>query len=110
MIPRHDDGAAHAIHVERQADKAQVRAVGDIDLSAQTQLAAALRDALREPTPSFLVMDLRDVTYIDSTGVHAAIVVPRRTAETDGVAVSILASAVVRRICRQLGIEDFLDG
>jgi anti-anti-sigma factor len=45
-----------------------VRAAGEIDLSAAERLEGALRDV--ERGSQVIVLDLRDVTFIDSTGLR----------------------------------------
>ena len=48
-----------------------MRAAGELDLAAAPQLTQVLRDAVIRAR--LLVLDLRELTFIDSSGVHAIV-------------------------------------
>lgn len=53
----------------QDAGAAWVRAVGELDLAAVAQLTEALHDA--QHRARLVVLDLRELTFLDSAGVHA---------------------------------------
>jgi len=71
-------------HVETDpADGAPViRLHGELDLATAPRLVEALRSAL-QPKPASLVVDLRELTFIDSTGIGVLMSAYRR-AEAEG--------------------------
>ncbi|GAA2618446.1 STAS domain-containing protein [Paractinoplanes durhamensis] len=52
---------------------ATVTVHGEIDFANCDELAACARDAVEEWTPSLVRVDLRDATFVDSTGLGALI-------------------------------------
>ena len=48
-----------------------ITATGEIDASTQPLLAGALREALHDAPTADVVLDLSDVAFIDSSGLHA---------------------------------------
>ena len=55
------------IKTRREGDSVTVAVVGEIDLSTANALAAAIRDA-EETGIGRIVVDLSDLTFLDSTG------------------------------------------
>ena len=66
------------ILAETATDTTTLRVAGELDLFTAPELNAALRDARGD-----VVLDLRDVTFVDSTGL-AVLVAHRRTCRTRG--------------------------
>jgi anti-anti-sigma factor len=56
---------------------ATLRLVGELDMETAPEVDAAARDALRRG-PGLLSIDLRDVRFIDSTGLRTLITIQRR--------------------------------
>jgi anti-sigma B factor antagonist len=46
---------------------------GEIDLAGAPILADALAEVLRPPAPQLVLVDLRDVSFLDSSGINALI-------------------------------------
>ena len=65
-------GPADVLAVETAVAGAVVRAtaVGELDLSSANALEDALRSVLERHRPSQLVLDLRGLTFLDSSGLH----------------------------------------
>ena len=101
------EGAA-TIDVERGSDIAIIRATGELDLSARDTLVDAVAEALRDPIPALLVLDMRQVTYMDTTALQYGIVYPYETAQDDDIATVIRASTPVRRTLQMAGLADWL--
>lgn len=59
------------IEVDREVGSARVRPVGELDLATVDQLDARL-SALRAEGVGSLVLDLRGLTFMDSTGLSLA--------------------------------------
>jgi anti-anti-sigma factor len=73
------------------AGRRLVRPAGEVDVVAARQLAAALRALVGAPGAD-VVVDLTDVTFIDSTGL-GAIVATRRRLTRQGIALHVIAPA-----------------
>jgi anti-anti-sigma factor len=101
------EGSVFAADVERPTPGAVVvRATGELDLMTVPQLAAVLQEATAEGAD--LELDLSQLDFIDSTGVHLVL----RTHEScvregRGFAISG-ASADVKRAFELLGLLDHL--
>jgi anti-sigma B factor antagonist len=69
-----------SLEVRREGDVAVVRARGDIDLSTQAKASAALERARRGSRS--LILDLRNVGFMDTSGLRLVIEEQRRAAQT----------------------------
>jgi len=85
-----------------------IELTGDVAYETRDAVVEAVIDALAEPA-SELVIDLRDVTFIDSVGVEAAIVSPSRAATNIGMAFRVEPGASVRFLLHQMGLDDLLE-
>lgn len=79
--------------VQRTAGATVLRLGGDIDLAVREQLRSALADAAQGGVAS-LSIDLRDVTFLDSSGLHELLVARELAADV----VLIAPSPAVRRV------------
>jgi anti-sigma B factor antagonist len=82
-----------------------VRPVGDVDIATAEQLERPVVE-LMERGFSHVVVDLRGVTFLDSTGVHA-LVQCRERAEERGARMSIIPGGMATR--RVLDITGLID-
>jgi anti-anti-sigma factor len=78
-----------AVDVERRNDVAIVRPHGELDMATVETLRAAL-DAVE--TAARLVLDLRGLSFIDSTGLHLLVALHER-AQRDGFQLALVAPA-----------------
>ncbi len=76
------EGPAFAATIERDEEWLVVRLRGELDLATVPRLNEVLADALTKRRPA-IVLDLRDLTFLDSTGIQA-LVTFRRRATQDG--------------------------
>ncbi|GAA2326425.1 STAS domain-containing protein [Dactylosporangium salmoneum] len=99
--------------VERDAlDEVQVRVAlrGLVDLDTQPILRAALDRAMAEPGVRRVVVDMRDLTLLDSTGI-ATLVAAYRAGAAAGVTVRVVnPEGVVRRVLEITGVLQTLGG
>ena len=82
-----------------------VKAGGEIDLSNTDELRSALDGVMGRSAKGF-VIDLVDITYIDSAGVAVVVSAYRRLSKAGGVlAVVRPASSAVRRVLDLIGLQ-----
>jgi anti-sigma B factor antagonist len=84
---------------------AWVHLAGEVDLQTSPQLESALREAQLDA--SLVVLDAREVTFIDSSGVHA-ILDASEACEWGGARLMLVPSAAVERILELAGVRDRL--
>ena len=93
--------------VEPSEDVVWVRPVGELDLIASPQVDARLRD-LRTRGYRTFVVDLRQTTFIDSSGVNALVSWHHRS-ERDGFDFAVVkGSNPVHRVFHFTGIDQIL--
>jgi anti-sigma B factor antagonist len=77
---------------------------GEADLVAAPALRARLLDATSQP-PAFVVLDLTDLTFIDSSGLGVLVGTLRRVRDGGGEVRLAAASAGVRRVLSVTGLD-----
>ncbi|MFC4054842.1 STAS domain-containing protein [Actinomadura syzygii] len=83
-----------------------VRVKGDIDVVSRARFEQALFEVVESGEP--LVVDMREVTFCDSTGLNAIVAANRRAGER-GTAVHLVALPPrVQRVFRITGIDKFI--
>ena len=88
-----------------ERDAVRVKPVGELDLATTGEVAAAL-DEMREAGFRTVVLDLSEVTFIDSSGIHT-IVEARRAAERDRVSLVVVPGPpAVQRLFALTGVAD----
>jgi anti-anti-sigma factor len=94
---------------------ATLRVLGEIDFSNADEVAQAIRDAVIAWTPPTLRVDLRDATFIDSTGL-GALIEGYRAASDGGSRFAVTnPSATFHRVltitglCELFGLTDEVD-
>ena len=85
------------IDVEPNRDSVRVAPVGELDLATVDKLRAEI-DRLRESGFSQLVLDLRGVRFLDSTGLRLVLELDASATEAGQELQIIRGSAVVQRI------------
>ena len=75
-----------------------LRVSGDLDMASAPQLVASAEQALAEPGRTTLVLDLAELSFIDSTGIGALVSVRNAAVARDGQLVLRAPSAQVRRL------------
>ena len=109
---RHRSGSARAVgpepfavEVQRRDDVAIVQPRGELDIATVETLRAAL-DGIE--SPGRLVLDLRGLSFIDSTGLHLLVALHQR-AQRDGFQLTLLAPAApIDRAIELCGLDEVL--
>lgn len=87
-------------------DSVVVSVEGDVDLASCADLRLALADALR--LSPHLVVDVSDMTFIDSTGLSVLVQAHRRAAEKAGTMTIRHPSATLKRLLSITNLETVL--
>jgi anti-sigma B factor antagonist len=97
-------------NVEPDRERVVLRAVGEVDLATVGQLDAPLTE-LRASGFTKIAIDLRAVTFMDSTGLRL-LVQWRRRAQTDGfdLDIDVDPDGPVARVMELTGLQDVLLG
>lgn len=91
---------------ERDGARVRVHATGELDVASAPLLRKGVHERLQGPTEA-LVLDLRDVGFIDSTGVRLLLALAAQ-GERDGWTLAILPSDPVLRVIALLSLQDRL--
>lgn len=94
-----------AVTVTQGEHRIIVRAGGELDLATAPALENALKGFGSDGLPC--VLDLEDVTFIDSSGLRLLIVATER-ARAEGRSLTVLPSAAVTKLVRLTGLEEAL--
>ena len=89
-----------------QDSKEIVAVTGDVDLATVDVLRAQLTSALQRADK--VVLDLRDVSFMDTQGLAAVIEAERASAEAGTSFVVVRAPATVHRLFEMIGLTDRL--
>ena len=97
------------IKASRQNDRAQVYAVsGELDAYTAPDLRDTLERALEEGI-SWLIMDLTDLTYLDSTGLGILVGTARKSRQADGDLAVVCVKPGLLRIFSISGTKEILN-
>lgn len=99
-----EPGATFAARVEVEGEAAVLRLVGELDLSRGEAAEAGLAKALGQSPSGQVVIDMRELAFIDSTGISILV----RAIKEHGSSLSIRESEAlaVRRVLGLVGIPD----
>ena len=95
-----------SITVEPLEEARLIRAVGEIDISSVDAIRSELECARQEAAT--VLLDLSDVTFIDSSGLHLLLDASRSAAVDDWPFFIVRASAAVQRLIEVSGTADLL--
>jgi anti-sigma B factor antagonist len=91
-----------------RADGILVELTGELDISSATGVESRLIE-VEQREPKRLVLDLRRVNFIDSTGLSMIINADGRARKAGRRLTIVSGDGVPRRILRTVGLEDRLD-
>ena len=91
-----------------RADGVHVELTGELDISSASGVESRLME-VEERAPERLVLDLRRVNFIDSTGLSMIINADGRARKAGRRLTIVSGDGVPRRILRTVGLEDRLD-
>lgn len=99
---------ANNLEIDDRGDAITVTVTGEIDISNAAAVEGRLI-ALEEGRPTSLVLDLRAVTFIDSTGLSLLINADRRARKADRRLTIVAGEGSVERTLRTVGLHERLD-
>jgi anti-sigma B factor antagonist len=91
-----------------RADGVHVQLTGELDISSASGVESRLME-VEERAPERLVLDLRRVNFIDSTGLSMIINADARARKAGRRLTIVSGDGVPRRILRTVGLEERLD-
>jgi anti-anti-sigma factor len=91
-----------------RADGYHVELSGELDIASASNIESRLM-ALEQREPELLILDLRRVNFIDSTGLSMIINADGRAKKAGRRLTIVSGDGVPRRILRTVGLEDRLD-
>ena len=91
-----------------RADGIHVELSGELDISSASGVESRLME-LETQSPAWLILDLRRVSFIDSTGLSMIINADGRARKAGRRLTIVSGDGVPRRILRTVGLEDRLD-
>jgi anti-anti-sigma factor len=86
-----------SIRAERRDGVARISAYGELDLETVPLLERTL-EAVDQLEPARVVLDFTDLSFVDSTGVHAILRAHTRATENGNVLVVVNSSENVRKV------------
>lgn len=100
------------LHIGTESGTNIIRAVGDIDLSTTPQLRQTVEGIIMELPKDgelrYMVLDIRDVPFIDSAGLALLVEIRKRFHTTCRLAVLIAAGTQPERVLRLGRFDTFL--
>ena len=96
------------IAVERGPQRARVVLVGELDLSNAPAFATRLADA-EAAAPDLLEIDLRGLTFIDSSGLAELFAANRRAHAQDRRVLVVKGPGPIERVLNLARVEDVMD-
>jgi anti-anti-sigma factor len=92
----------------RDGDTIRIALAGEFDLSNAAQLEDALKEVEVE-RPQLLVLDLRDLTFMDSTGLRVMVSADARARDDSRRLAVVQGPESVHRVFRITGLDDHLE-
>ena len=96
------------VRVESRNGVAHVAVVGELDLATASTLGDELDEVERDSVRD-VMLDMRDVTFVDSTGLNVVLQAWTRAQQNGHRLVVVGASRSTRRLCHIAGTEFILD-
>jgi anti-anti-sigma factor len=96
-----------AMRLEQRAGTATVSFRGDLDLACERAFDAELAKVI-QGAPAALHVDLREVTFVDSTGLRLLLELNNRAAREDTDVSLLVSDGPVKRILSETGLDAVL--
>ena len=100
----HGAGDSLAIELVPRNEGAELRLTGDVTLQTVSRLSERLTE-VEASSPSVMVLDLRGVRFMDSTGLSELVVARRRSGRDGRRLVLVVAEGPVRRLLALSGLH-----
>lgn len=81
---------------------------GEVDLDAAGAVGQAVRQSLDSDVPPVLLVDLTDVTFMDSSGLNALIRANQSTGEAGGAVHLVAPQETVARVLQLTGVDQVM--
>ena len=91
----------------RDHETAWIRADGELDIASAPRLKRTLRDAIESARS--VVLDLRGLTFIDSTGIHVLIETDAQARRAGRRLTLVRGAAHIERVFELVGLSDRLE-
>jgi anti-sigma B factor antagonist len=98
-----------SLHTYQEPDSVRVAVSGELDLSSALTFEEELRRIEEQSQPRLLVLDLRSLKFMDSTGLRLILSAHARAINRGRKLVIVQGSDAVRRIFRLTGVLDRLN-
>jgi anti-anti-sigma factor len=98
-----------SLHTYREPDLVRVEVSGELDLSSALVFEEALRRVEDECQPDLLVLDLRSLKFMDSTGLRLILSAHARALNQGRRLGIVEGGAAIRRIFRLTGVLERLN-
>lgn len=96
-----------SMRADREFDKNILRLTGEFDLACEERFMEELEAALRDPAP-WLVLDLRGLDFMDSTGLRVLVQIDARARGGEFQFVVLCGDGHVRYVLRESGLDGVL--
>jgi anti-sigma B factor antagonist len=96
------------VHVEKRVDGPLLKLDGELDLAEAPRMEAEVR-AIEEEEPSLMVIDLRALRFMDSSGLRTLLAVDRRAREAGRRLVFVPGPEQVQRVMRVTKVDERLE-
>jgi anti-anti-sigma factor len=103
------DEVPFEVVVERHGIAVRVRIVGELDLYREMAVRAAVTAVLDEGDVGCLVLDVREMQFLDSSGLRALLACRDRTRETGAEFRLAVAPGPVTRLLAVAGVQGWFD-
>ncbi|MFL5883501.1 MAG: STAS domain-containing protein [Thermoleophilaceae bacterium] len=98
-----------AVELSQHDDSVRVALTGELDLSSALTFEEELRRIEEEAHPSLLILDLRSLKFLDSTGLRLILAAHARAMKRGSRLTIVQGSDAVRRIFRLTGVIERLN-
>ncbi|CAN5511417.1 hypothetical protein BH20ACT19_BH20ACT19_13360 [soil metagenome] len=96
------------VDIQSSAGRVDASLCGEVDLSTVAALERRLEEGLAD-TPETLVLDLRKVTFLDSSGLRLMLRLDKRQSEAGGRLVVVRGGRRVARVLELTGADERLE-
>jgi anti-anti-sigma factor len=96
------------LHVERRGPAAIMRLSGELDITAADLLVTRIKE-LADDSPDLVVIDLREVSFMDSTGLRSLLLARARGSEEEWSLKLIRGPEPVHRVLELTRMDEVFD-
>jgi anti-anti-sigma factor len=90
---------------ERNGDRVHLSLVGELDIASASRIEDALRDA-EENAPALILLDLRELEFMDSTGLRTILSADARAREAGRRLVVVQGDENIQRVFEVTGLGE----